>query len=242
MAAKRDASPNWPMLKGEYDVGDIQNSVAVITCGSHLEAGPQLDAGAAITGPCKTENLGIEKVVAHIIANPNIRYFIVTGAEVKGHITGQAFIALHQHGVKDNRIVNATGAIPYIENLNEEAIARFQEQVEIIDFIGTEDMNSIVSKIKEYASKDTDAFDAEPMEIVVGEGGAEEGAEIGGLKPMAAEMATIRSRILEINKEMMNIGNLNKFHSGVHAGKVEGIMIGLTITLTLLGMLLFGGN
>ncbi|MDW7731021.1 MAG: tetrahydromethanopterin S-methyltransferase subunit A [Methanolobus sp.] len=242
MATKRDAAPSWPILKGEYDVGNIQDSVAVITCGSHLAAGPQLDAGAAITGPCKTENLGIEKVVAHIISNPNIRYFIVTGAEVKGHITGQAFLALHQNGVKDNRIVGATGAIPYIENLTEAAIKRFQEQVEIVDFLGTEDMNAIVAKIKEYASRDTDAFDADPLVIEVGGGAEEEGAEAGGLKPMAAELATIRSRILEINKEMISIGNLNKFHSGVHAGKVEGIMIGLTITLTLLGMLLFGGN
>lgn len=241
MATKRDASPGWPMLKGEYDVGDIQNSVAVITCGSHLAAGPQLEAGAAITGPCKTENLGAEKVVAHIISNPNIRYFIVTGAEVKGHITGQAFVALHQNGLKDNRIVGANGAIPYIENLNEEAIKRFQEQVEIVDFIGTEDMDAIVAKIKEYASKDADAFDADPMVIEVGEGGAEE-EEVGGLKPMAAELGTVRSRILGIEKEMISIGNLNKFHSGVHAGKVEGIMIGLAITLTLLGMLLFGGN
>ncbi|WP_406656442.1 tetrahydromethanopterin S-methyltransferase subunit A [Methanolobus sp. ZRKC2] len=242
MATKRDAAPGWPILKGEYDVGDIQDSVAVITCGSHLAAGPQLEAGAAITGPCKTENLGIEKVVAHIISNPNIRYFIVTGAEVKGHITGEAFIALHQNGVKDNRIIGATGAIPYIENLNDEAIKRYQDQVEIIDLIGTEDMDAIVAKIKEYASKDTDAFDDEPLVIEVGEGDGEEGAEAGGLKPMAAELATVRSRILEINKELMYIGNLNKFHSGIHAGKVEGIMIGLTITLTVLGMLLFGGN
>jgi tetrahydromethanopterin S-methyltransferase subunit A len=34
--------------------------------------------------------LGIEKLTANIISNPNIRYLIVTGMEVKGHITGQA--------------------------------------------------------------------------------------------------------------------------------------------------------
>lgn len=242
MATKRDAAPDWPILKGEYDVGNIKNCVAVITCGSHLSSGPQLDAGAAITGPCKTENLGIEKVVAHIISNPNIRYLIVTGAEVKGHVTGQAFIALHKGGVKDNRIVGATGAIPYIENLTDAAIKRFQDQVECIDFLGTEDMNAIVAKIKEYAAKDPGAFDAEPLVIEVGEGGEDEDAGAGGIKPMAAEVATIRSRILDVNREMAAIGTLNKFHSGVHAGKVEGIMIGLAITLTLLGLLLFGGN
>ncbi|WP_094226803.1 tetrahydromethanopterin S-methyltransferase subunit A [Methanolobus psychrotolerans] len=242
MADKREPAVGWPILKGEYDVGNIKNCVAVATCGSHLASGPQLDAGACITGPCKTENLGLEKVVAHVISNPNIRYLIVTGSEVKGHITGEAIIKIHQNGVKDNRIVGASGAIPYVENLTQEAIERFQQQVECIDFIGTEDMNAIVAKIKEYSSKDPGAFDADPMVLEVGGGSKDETEEAGGLKPMAAEIATIRSRILGINKEMMVIGNLNKFHSGVHAGKIEGAMIGLAITLTLLGMLLFGGN
>ncbi|MDK2825178.1 tetrahydromethanopterin S-methyltransferase, subunit A [Methanolobus vulcani] len=242
MADKREPASGWPILKGEYDVGDVNNCVAVVTCGSHLSAGPMLDAGACIAGPCKTENLGLEKVVAHIISNPNIRFLLVTGSEVKGHITGEAIVMIHKNGIKDNRIVGASGAIPYVENLSDEAIARFQEQVECIDFIGTEDMSAITSKIKEYASKDPGAFDADPLVLEVGEAGGDDEGEAGGLKPMAAELATVRSRILSINKEMMTIGNLNKFHSGVHAGKVEGIMIGLAITLSLLGMLLFGGQ
>ncbi len=242
MPDKKEPISGWPMLKGEYDVGDVNNCVAVITCGSHLPGKPQLDAGACITGPCKTENLGLEKVVAHIISNPNIRYLIVTGSEVKGHITGEAFLMIHKNGIKDNRIVGASGAIPYVENLTQEAIERFQQQIECIDFIGTEDMNKIVAKIKEYAANDPGAFDAEPMVLSVGEGEGSEDAEAGGIKPMAAELATINSRIINIKKEMITIGNLNKFHSGVHAGKIEGIMIGLVISLTLLGMLLFGGN
>lgn len=243
MSNKREPAPQWPIIKGEYEVGDVKNSVAVITLGSHLPGAPFLDAGACITGPCKTENLGVEKVVAHIISNPNIRYLLVTGAEVKGHVTGDAILKLHQNGVKDNRIVGAVGAIPYIENLTPESIERFQQQVEAIDFIGTEDVNSIVNKIKEYASKDLDAFDADPMILELGdEGSSSDVEESGGLKPMAAEMATIRGRILDVNRELINIGNLNKFHAGVHAGKVEGIVIGMVITLTVLGLLMmFGG-
>jgi tetrahydromethanopterin S-methyltransferase subunit A len=241
MVDKREPAPQWPILKGEYEVGDVKSCVAVITLGSHLPGEPLLAAGACIAGPCKTENLGIEKVVVHVISNPNIRYLIVTGSEVKGHVTGQSMLALHKSGVKDNRIVGAIGAIPYIENLTDAAIERFQKQVEAIDFIGTEDVNAIVAKIKEYAAKDPGAYDAEPMLLQIGEAEGEDKAEAGGLKPMAAELATVRSRILAINKEMMSIGNLNKFHAGVHAGKVEGIMIGMGITLTILGLLL-GGN
>ena len=239
MADKREAVAGWPTIKGEYDVGNVENCVAVITLGSHLPGGPQLDAGAAITGPCKTENLGIEKVVAHIISNPNLRFLLITGSEVKGHITGQAMSSMHANGVEDNRIVGATGAIPYIENINEEAMERFQQQVECVELIGTEDMGEITAKIKECAAKDPGAFDADPiiMEVKGGEEGEE---EVGGLKPMAAEIATIRSRIRNLELDMINAGNMNKVHSGVHAGKIEGAMIGLVITLSMLGMLLFG--
>ena len=143
MVEKKDAAPGWPILKGEYEVGDPKNPVLVITCGSHLPGKPILDAGASITGSCKTENLGIEKVVAHIISNPNIRFLLVTGAEVKGHVIGQSIIALHANGVKENRIVGAVGAIPYVENLDADAIARFQQQVQVINLLDTEDMGAI---------------------------------------------------------------------------------------------------
>ena len=147
---------------------------------------------------------------------------------------------MHANGVKDNRIVGATGAIPYIENLNEEVMERFQQQVEAVDLIGVEDMGEITAKIKECAAKDPGAFDADPMVIEVAGGDGEGEEEAGGLKPMAAEIATIRARIRNIDMDMVYAGNLNKFHSGVHAGKIEGAMIGLVITLSLLGLLLFG--
>jgi tetrahydromethanopterin S-methyltransferase subunit A len=43
-----------------------------------------------------------------------------------------------------------------------------------------------------------------------------------------------------LEARMLDIGNLNKFHSGVHAGKIEGAMVGLTVTISLLGLLLLG--
>ncbi len=38
---------------------------------------------AAIFGAMKTENIGIEKVVANIISNTSIRYLVECGAEVR---------------------------------------------------------------------------------------------------------------------------------------------------------------
>lgn len=241
MVNKVKPAEGWPVVKGEYEVGNPENPVAVTTCGSHLKGGAQLEAGAAITGTHKTENLGIEKIVANIISNPNIRFLVVTGAEVKGHVCGEALVMLHKNGVKDNRIVGATGAIPYIENLPDEAIKRFQEQVEVVEMIGVEDEAKIVSKIKELAAKDPGAFEAEPMIVEVGE--EEEAEEVGGVKPMSAEIAIIQARIRGIQHQTIEIGNLNKFMSGIYAGKIEGIMIGFVVSIVVLGLILtiFGG-
>ena len=89
MVLKKKPSDPWPTITGEYEVGNPESPVAVCTCGSHLHNADLIKAGAALAGPCKTENIGIEKMVANVIANPNIRFVQITGREVKGHITGQ---------------------------------------------------------------------------------------------------------------------------------------------------------
>ena len=100
MADKKAPADGWPVISGDYIVGDPESPVAVTTLASHIEA--EL-SGAAIAGPCKTENLGIEKVVANIISNPNIRFLILAGAEVQGHITGQSIQALYDNGADPDK-------------------------------------------------------------------------------------------------------------------------------------------
>ncbi|VVB84780.1 Tetrahydromethanopterin S-methyltransferase subunit A 1 [uncultured archaeon] len=146
---------------------------------------------------------------------------------------------LHKNGIKDNRIVGASGAIPYIENLPDDTIKRFQAQVQVVEMMGTEDENAIVAKIKELAAKDPGAFAGEPMIIQVGE--KEEAAEVGGVKPMSAEIATIQARIKGIQAQTIDIGNMNKLMAGIYSGKIEGILIGLVFGLTVLGIMIVGG-
>jgi len=235
--AKSATTDPWPPLPGEYEVGNPENCVAVVTCGSHMSDFP-LGAGASLTGPCKTENIGIEKLVANLVSNPNIRFLVITGMEVKGHITGHAIIDFYKNGIdQDGRIIESVGAIPFIQNLDDAAIKRFQEQiVEVIDLIDTEDEGKISAAIKACVAKDPGALDVDPMEVKIEEGGGEE--EIAGFRPMSAEVATVRARINELEGAMIGIGNMNKFAAGVYAAKIEGIMIGLTITLILLGLVL----
>jgi tetrahydromethanopterin S-methyltransferase subunit A len=113
----------------------------------------------AIFGPLKTENIGVEKIVANVISNPNIRYIVICGEDIRGHRSGASLLALHKNGIdKQNKIINAPGAIPYIENINNEAINRFQKQIEIIDLIGEKDKRNIDKIIEDCIIKAPPSF------------------------------------------------------------------------------------
>ncbi len=232
MADKKSPAEGWPVVNGDYIVGDPESPVAATTLGSHNED-VVAAAGTALAGPCKTENLGVEKMVANLISNPNIRFLILCGSEVQGHITGQSIEALHANGVDEKRkIAGATGAIPFIENIPDEGIERFQQQLEIISMIDTEDAGQIQAKVKECIEKDPGAFEEEAMVIKVEEGGAEEeeGEEI---KPVAPETALIEARMRNIQTQVKSVGGLQRIFAGMYAGKVQGIMLGLAFTLVI---------
>lgn len=236
MADKKEPAEGWPVVNGDYVVGDPESPVAAATLASHIEQIP-VDAGAAIAGPCKTENLGIEKMLANLISNPNIRFLVLCGSEVQGHITGQSIEALHANGVDEKRkIVDATGAIPFIENIPDEGIERFQQQMEIVSIIDTEDAGQISAKIKECIEKDPGAFEEEAMIIKVEEGGAEE-EEGEAIRPVAPEVALIDARVRNIQTQIKMIGADQRVFAGMYSGKVQGIALGLAFTLTI-GVLL----
>jgi len=150
----------WPPVRGDYQLGDPRSRVAVVTLASTLH--PQ---GAAISGPCKTENLGLEKIVANVISNCNIRVLIICGEESKGHLPGNTLIALHENGIDEKgRIIGSKGAIPFIQNLSREAIERFKRQVELIDRIGLEDIEEIERLVSQYNHL-SEPFPEEPYQV-----------------------------------------------------------------------------
>jgi len=155
---------SWPPVRGDYRVGDATGSVAVVTLASRIFPG-----GSAICGPCKTENLGIEKIVANVISNCNIRFIIICGAESRGHLPGDTILALHKNGIDEQgRIIGSRGAIPFIQNLPREAIPRFQDQVQIIDRRGLDDIAQIEELICRYSrlGEQLGPYPAEPIYIV----------------------------------------------------------------------------
>ncbi|MHA3964315.1 MAG: tetrahydromethanopterin S-methyltransferase subunit A [Candidatus Thorarchaeota archaeon SMTZ1-45] len=139
----------WPPISGDFEVGNSTHCVAICTLGKKIS----VDTEYAIIGTCKTENIGIERVIINIISNPKIRYLILSGPEVPGHLTGRSLRALYQNGVdpETRKIIDAEGAIPYIENIPLEGIDHFRDQIELIDMINTNDPEIIGAKAKELS-------------------------------------------------------------------------------------------
>lgn len=229
MAEKGDAASGWPIVQGDFHTGDSKSPVAVVTMGSHLDEAGICSAGAAIAGSCKTENLGLEKVIANVISNPNIRFVLTCGTEVKGHLSGDSLIALHKNGVDKGKIIGTKGAIPFIENLNADHLKRFQEQVEIVDIMESEDIGQISAKINELKERDPGVFPGGPMVVEIKEEGG------GGA---AAGSATANPQFLEIESKLDAIETKLEFVEGEIAQRVGrkvgrdiGILYGLVAGL-----------
>ena len=99
-----------------------------------------VESGAALSGTVQTENIGFEKIICNVVANPNIRYAVLSGPESAGHSTGEAFKALLMNGVDEKkRIIGTVAPHPLLYNLPMEFIERFRSQLSLIDlqFRGT---------------------------------------------------------------------------------------------------------
>ena len=153
----------WPPVPGDFDVNDPSHQVAICTLGKRIE----ISGEYAIAGSCKTENIGIERVIINVISNTNIRYLILAGPEVPGHLTGRTMRGLFHNGVDSStrKIINAEGAIPYIENVPLEGIERFREQVELIDMINVQDPALIQEKTLLLAKQQSEPFSEEAIWI-----------------------------------------------------------------------------
>jgi len=144
---------DYPPEEGRYVRGnDFSPVVVVIVLNRNEDEIPQeierlvrvgVESGAALSGTVQTENIGFEKIICNIIANPNIRYAVLSGPESPGHLTGEAFKALMKNGVDEKKYIIGTDAPhPVLYNLPIEYIERFRNQLTLIDlqFKGTPEL------------------------------------------------------------------------------------------------------
>lgn len=182
---KSKPHPDYPPEPGRYLRGNDFSPAAVVIILNKEEdkIPPEIEAlvragiegGAALSGTVQTPNIGFEKIICNVVANPNIRYAILSGPESEGHRTGDALKALFQNGVDEKKRIRETEAASAIlYNLPAEYIERFLEQVRLVDlqFKGTPDVikKAVWACFQEspvdfmgYTLYDPGAFSQEPL-------------------------------------------------------------------------------
>lgn len=158
-ARTKETRAEWPRIPGKYFVVNPNAPVAVTTLGSVAlakevyAAAPQ---GLCIVGKVETENIGIEKIIKNILANPAIRCLVLAGAEPPKHLTGASFLALFEHGVGDGmRIIDAPGMRPVLPNTSKDEVAAFRDRIEAVNMIGCTDIEEIGSAVVRVAGQET---------------------------------------------------------------------------------------
>ena len=168
--------PDYPPEEGHYLRGNDYSPAAVVILlhtfydkiPEYLErlASISVETGAALAGMLQTENIGVEKIVCNIVANPNIRYLIVCGVESPGHQPGQALSCLMRNGVDEHRcIVGAEAPTPYLYNIPLESIERFRKQVTLVDLIA-ETGTSIATDLEQVRQAVRSSYQEKPTEFM----------------------------------------------------------------------------
>lgn len=143
---KVDPAPDYPPEEGCYLRGNDYSPVAVLVILKWIreETPPEIEklvrvgveSGAGLSGTLQTENIGLEKVICNVVANPNIRYLLVCGPESPGHHVGETILALMKNGVDARkRIIGTSASTPYLFNIPVESIERFRKQITVVDLI-----------------------------------------------------------------------------------------------------------
>jgi tetrahydromethanopterin S-methyltransferase subunit A len=151
----------WPPLPGDYHVIRYGAPVAVCTLNSadlaeRLAGNPA--HGLAIVGTLHTENLGIERIIQNVLANPSIRFLLLCGEDSRqaiGHLPGQSLMSLFRKGVDDRgRIREAKGKRPVLKNVTADDVNVFLRQVELVSMIGEEHDKVITDQIVAAQARD----------------------------------------------------------------------------------------
>jgi len=163
LAIRRAAGrPAWPVHPGGYIIGDPSSSVAVCTLSdAALAEGAAALPGVAIAGRCYTANLGIERIIGNVTANPNIRFLLLCGRDSPLFHPGDALRALAANGTDAQRRIRGTaGYMPSLAGVPAAAIESFRRQVEVIDRRGETSLDRLRALVSELASRDPGPFTA----------------------------------------------------------------------------------
>lgn len=168
------ARRGWPPLPGDYHVVRFRAPVAVCTLNSaELAARLAREApeGVAVAGTMHTENLGIERVIQNLLANPHVRFLVLCGEDTQqaiGHLPGQSLASLFEGGIDERGCIRrARGKRPILKNVTGEQVDAFLRQVTLVSLIGEEQAEPIRDAIAGCAARDPGPIEGPPGERAI---------------------------------------------------------------------------
>ena len=134
-------------IQQEYYIGKGR-IIAICTLSSldllkEIKNNNQIMEKIAIVGRLLSENKGIDEIIKFTTNNKSVKYLLLCGEEVKGHLSGQTLIALKKNGIDQNKkVINATAPYPFLACSNDE-VEYFRHHINIINKIGLKDIYKI---------------------------------------------------------------------------------------------------
>lgn len=157
-------SRRWPVLPGDYCVFDATKPVALVllqNVGLDEQQGGAPFSEIAIAGRIATENLGVERLVKNMVANPYLRHLVLWGDDIEGHLPGDALLNLSMSGCDEKkRIIGARGARPVLKNLTKGEVSHFRKQVRLTGLIGQADRSKLASQLEKLAGLKVHPYEA----------------------------------------------------------------------------------
>jgi len=108
------------------------------------------------------------------------------------------------------------------------------KNTELISMVYMENAYNMASEIH---LDNPGAIDEDPMILDLEGGGGEEEEDTLAIKPYSPELALLESRIRIISEKMNQAPLVAKYNSGYYNGKIQGIAIGLFLSLLIFSLL-----
>ncbi len=156
--AEGDRGAGAVSVIGDVVFGDPASPVAVCTLASRsllarFAGRPEI----AIAGRVFTENVGIERMLQNLAANPRLRVLMLCGRESL-HQVGQTLVSLHRHGLDESaRVVGSLGPEPFLPNLSRSELRHFQQNVDLVDMTGELEVERVLTRARELTRTTTAA-------------------------------------------------------------------------------------
>ena len=134
-------------LKQEYYIGKGK-TIAICTLSSldllkEIKNNQEIMDKIFIVGRLLSENKGIDEIIKFTTNNKSLKYLLLCGEEVKGHLSGQTLIALQKNGIDhDKKVINAIAPYPFLACSYDE-IEYFRHHINIIYKTGLKDIDRI---------------------------------------------------------------------------------------------------